>query len=277
MTGGVRNAEPQRNWRSDTGDSSWKRANSRAIVTQVKGGRAEEKPSKISPEKFSRLELGPFLRERKRSSDHIADALRAAIYDGQFPDGEELNQVELARYFKVSRIPIREALKQLEAEGLVTSQAHRRTIVAGLELDKLVELVEMRAVLEGFLVEKAGPSLRTATFRRLNRLCDEMDRLNQYDHEWVKRNWEFHRSLYTPSNRAAAITLTEQLHLKVERYIRRAGRAERRREAAAEHRQILEALEKKDCAAAGWQMREHILHTAEDIRKHLDLSKPLLA
>lgn len=242
-------------------------------MTSVKSGRGKKKPSGITSEKFARLDLGPFLRERKRSSDHIADALRAAIYDGQFPDGEELNQVELARYFKVSRIPIREALKQLEAEGLVTSQAHRRTIVVGLALDELVELVEMRAVLEAFLVEKAGPSLRPATFRRLNRLCDEMDKLDQYDHEWVKRNWEFHRSLYTPSKRAAAIALTEQLHLKVERYIRRAGQAERRREAAAEHRQILSELEKKDCVAAGLQMRQHILHTADDIREHLNLEK----
>ena len=240
------------------------------IGTRTKGVQVNGASSGFTSEKFSRLYLGPSLGDRKRSSDHIADALRAAIYDGQFSDGEELNQVGLARYFRVSRIPIREALKQLEAEGLVASKAHLRTIVIGLELEELVELVEMRAVLEGLLVEKAGPQLRPATLKRLSKLCDEMDRLKRYDHEWVKRNWEFHRSLYTPSNRAAAIALTEQLHLKVERYIRRAGRTERRREAATEHREILRQLVKKDYVAAGSQMRVHIFHTADDIRKHLN-------
>ena len=69
---------------------------------------------------------GGYGRRAVPTSDYIVEALRAAIYDGQFADGEELNQVELAAYFKVSRVPIREALRQLQAEQLVRSVAHRR-------------------------------------------------------------------------------------------------------------------------------------------------------
>ena len=65
----------------------------------------------ITPKKFERLHWDPGLRERKTTTDHLATALRTAIYDGQFADGEELNQVELARFFHVSRVPIREALR----------------------------------------------------------------------------------------------------------------------------------------------------------------------
>src|SRR5437763_11394222 len=107
---------------------------------------AAEKPSRqITADKFQRLQWDPALRERKTTTDHIASALRTAIYDGQFQDGEELNQVELAQYFNVSRVPIREALRQLQAEGLVRNVAHHKTVVEGLSLDDILELIEMRA------------------------------------------------------------------------------------------------------------------------------------
>src|SRR4051794_10802535 len=68
----------------------------------------------------------PALTERRTASDEVADTLREAIIAGTFEDGAELNQVELARHFGVSRVPVREALRRLEAEGLVSAEAHRR-------------------------------------------------------------------------------------------------------------------------------------------------------
>jgi DNA-binding GntR family transcriptional regulator len=121
----------------------------------------------VAAARFARLAAEPSGRARKTTADHIADALRAAIYDGQFADGEELNQVGLARYFKVSRVPIREALRRLQAEGLVSDAAHRRALVIGLDLGQIVEAIEIRAVLEGHLVAKAGPRLDAATLARL--------------------------------------------------------------------------------------------------------------
>ena len=182
-----------------------------------------EKSLGVTAARFARLSLDPALRERKTTSDYIADALRAAIYDGQFADGEELNQVELAGYFQVSRAPIREALRGLQAEGLVSSVAHRRAVVIGLELTEIIELIEVRAVIEGYLVEKAGPRLKAVSIRRLGRLCDEMECIETYDYNWVMKNWEFHRVMYGPSASGAAIDMAERLHQKVERYVRRAG------------------------------------------------------
>src|SRR5687768_11642489 len=170
----------------------------------------------ITADKFQRMEWDPALRERKTTTDHIATALRTAIYDGQFADGEELNQVELAGYFKVSRVPIREALRQLQAEQLVKSVAHRRTVVIGLQLEEMLELIEIRAVLEGHLIAKAGPRLDAAALERLSDLCDEMDRLKTYDYNWVLKNWEFHRTLFQPAESRSAIALVERLNLRVE-------------------------------------------------------------
>lgn len=217
--------------------------------------------------RFARVLDTPSARGPRTTPDYIADALRVAIYDGQFKDGEELNQVELASYFKVSRVPIREALRQLQAENLIKGIAHRRAVVIGLELEEMLELIEIRAVLEGFLVAKAGPRLDSAALRRLNDLCDEADTIRDYGYNWVLKNWEFHRTLYQPSGSKAAIAMAEQLNLRVERYVRRSGSIRRLRQAAAEHRRILRDIERGDFAAARNRMQEHILHTREQVRR----------
>jgi DNA-binding GntR family transcriptional regulator len=242
----------------------------------VKGSRGKRTPGHPSfPEqslamtaaRFARLSVDPTLRERRTTPDYIADALRAAILDGQFEDGAELNQVELAGYFKVSRVPIREAMRQLQAEHLVKSVAHRRTVVLGLQVEEILELIEIRAVLEGHLIAKAGPRLDAAALERLNDLCDEMDRLKAYDYNWVLKNWEFHRTLYQPAELKSAIALVERLHLRVERYVRRSGGIDRLRQAAAEHRRILRDMRRKDFASARAHMQEHILQTGEQVRR----------
>lgn len=228
----------------------------------------DNRTRKITAEKFGRLQWDPALRERRTTADYLVSALRTAIYDGQFADGEELNQVELARYFNVSRVPIREALRQLQAEGLVRIVAHHKTVVAGLTLEEILELIEMRAVLESYMIRKCAPHIDETAMSRLRRLCDEMDRITDYGPAWVLRNAEFHRALYGANNSKTMMDLVEQIYLKVERYTRQAGTQSRLREAAAEHRQILHYIEQKDYAAASSMMEHHILNTGEAIRRH---------
>jgi DNA-binding GntR family transcriptional regulator len=222
---------------------------------------------KISAAKFARLQWDP-LRERKTITDYLAAALRTAIYDGQFADQEELNQVELAAFFGVSRVPIREALRQLQAEGLVQSIAHHRTVVTGLSLPELLEAVEMRAVLEAYLLRKAAAKMEKADLDRLRKLCDESDRIKDYGSQWVLKNWDFHRVLYSRSESPRIISTVERLQLNIERYARRAGNPQRLREAAEEHRQIVKALERKKVAKACSLLERHIMNTGEDIRRN---------
>lgn len=224
----------------------------------------------ITPKKFERMQWDPGLRERKTTTDYLAAALRTAIYDGQFDDGEELNQVELAKFFHVSRVPIREALRQLQAEGLVRIIAHHRTIVAGLTVSQILDLIEMRAVLESYMLRKSAPNLNKDTMMRLGELCDETDRIRDYGARWVLKNWEFHRMLYSGADSPAMTDAVERIHLSIERYARRAGTAERQHQAAAEHRQIVQAIERKDFEKASALMHRHILHTGEEIRRHVE-------
>jgi DNA-binding GntR family transcriptional regulator len=225
-------------------------------------------PQQITPKKFERLQWDPGLRERKTITDYLATALRTAIHDGQFADGEELNQVELANFFGVSRVPIREALRQLQAEGLVQNIAHHRTIVAGLTPSQIVELIEMRAVLEAHMLRKCASKLDKATLDRIRRICDETDRLKDYGARWVLKNWEFHRALYAAADSQAMVDAVERIHLKIERYARQAGTAERQRQAAAEHRQIFNAIQRRDYPKAATLLEQHILHTGTVIRQH---------
>jgi DNA-binding GntR family transcriptional regulator len=226
--------------------------------------------TKISSRKFERMEWDPNLRERKTITDYLATALRTAIYDGQFADNEELNQVELAEFFGVSRVPIREALRQLQAEGLVQSIAHHRTIVTGMTLPQIVETIEMRAVLEAHLLRKAGKRFRKADIDRLVKICEETDKIEDYGSRWVVKNWEFHRALYGPSESPVVIETVERIQLNVERYARRTGSIERLRQAATEHREILNAIERKDFAKASELLENHILHTRDVVRHEFD-------
>lgn len=223
---------------------------------------------KISSKKFERMQWDPNLRERKTITDYLATALRTAIYDGQFADNEELNQVELAEYFDVSRVPIREALRQLQAEGLVQNIAHHRTVVAGWTLPQILEAIELRAVLESHLLQKAAPKFEKIDLDRLRKICEETDMIKDYGSRWVLKNWEFHRALYNRSESPMIIDAIERIQLNVERYARRAGRTNRLLQAADEHRQIVKFIERKDISKASDLLRRHIFHTGEEIRHH---------
>src|SRR5262249_3032424 len=89
--------------------------------------------------------------------DHIRDVLVARILDGTYPPGTQLKELSLAREFNVSQAPIREALRELEGSGLVTSERYRGTRVRGADSAEMLETYELRATLEVRAVELAIP------------------------------------------------------------------------------------------------------------------------
>lgn len=203
---------------------------------------------------------------RRTTSDDIVDALREAISQGRFKDGEELNQVTLARSFGVSRVPVREALRQLQAEGLVSSQAHMRTVVTGLSLDRVLEVLDLRAMLETYLLERAADRLLPGDLAELLSLCDDMDAADDHQ-EWLAHNKSFHELLYSRSDADLTRELSRQLAVRVERYLhmRRDSGVQRTEEANAEHRRILSALKRGDVDQARAELQAHIAHTRDRV------------
>ena len=202
------------------------------------------------------------LEERRTTTDHVADALRQAIVTGELPDGTELNQVELARHFNISRVPLREALRRLEAEGLISAAAHRRAMVIGLDVRRVAEVFDLRKLLEGELLAHAAAHIDEAALDGLRRLCDEMDATD--DHErWLERNARFHQQLYVPAARPTTLELAEGLRHRVERYLRGSGGLDRAQEAGREHRRIVDALAAGDSSRARAELEAHVGRTAE--------------
>lgn len=205
----------------------------------------------------------PALLDRRTTTDHVADALRTAIVTGAFQDGEVISQVALAERFGVSRVPVREAIRQLQAEGLITAQPHHRVAITGLTVDGIVEIFEIRALLESYLLEKSFPHIDSAQIAKIARLFEELE--HSTDHRrWLQKNREFHRALYEPANAPVALSLVEQLAARNERYLHQRGRGvHRQKEAQDEHRAILAAVRAKDLRRARAELDRHVSRTRE--------------
>lgn len=204
------------------------------------------------------------LKDRRTASEAVAESLRSAIRSGRLADGAELNQVALAEHFGVSRVPVREAMRQLQAEGWITARPHHRAVVHALGREQILEILELRALLESHLMAKSVANIGEARLARLERLCEQMERLT--DHErWLEANRTFHRELYVDSGAETTIELVEQLSAQVERYVRdlRGKGVERNGEAVAEHRAILEAVRARDVPKAKRLIEAHIEHTRQ--------------
>lgn len=203
---------------------------------------------------------------RRTTTEHVADVLREWILRGRFEDGEELNQAVLAKQFGTARVPIREALRQLQGEGLVEARAHHRSVVRAYNRDRLLEMVDVRCMVEAYLLERAVSHLTDSDFDRLESLWRQMERLKNHQ-KWLLKNREFHDALYGPSGAEFAINLSRQLSRQVERYlhIQAKGGVQRNREANSEHRRILDAARRRDVRGAVAELERHVMQTRQRI------------
>jgi len=219
---------------------------------------------------LSVIRLETQLRDRRITADYVAEALREAIYRGELADGAVLNQAAIASHFGVSRVPVREAMRELQAEGLIDTRAHRIAVVRGLDLDRLFEVHDLRALLEGFVVERATPNIDAERLAELRALERQMR--TERDHaRWLELNAKFHRGLYEASGAETTLELIDQLRARAERYARLwSGGAglHRPAEAGREHVKILNLVEAGDGAGARRAIEEHIAHTRDRLISH---------
>lgn len=215
------------------------------------------------------LALVPALRKRQRASEYIADALRDAIRNGELADGTELNQVALAEHFGVSRVPIREAMFRLQAEGWITAKPHHSAVVQALGAERIDEIFDLRILLESHLVEKTIGTITESALDALERRCQTMARITDRT-EWLSANDAFHKALYESSGAVTTLALLDQLTSQVERYVHAHGEGfTRAPDAVAEHRSILRAVRDKDADLAKRLLRSHIDQTRRRVTHFL--------
>jgi len=217
------------------------------------------------------------VQEKKSESakDLAVKALRQAILSGSLSGGHRLNQGELADTLGVSRMPVREALRQLEVEGLVVNYPHKGFEVSRLSLTEIIDIFDIRAELELMTTESAIPNLTDEVCDRMETLLSEMDRLADNPVRWLKLNSEFHDLLYACSQRAYLNKLINNLRGNSERYLRLFLTVPTYHESAQrEHRTIVAECRRRDPAAAGQRVREHLISTRDALVAFLKETRP---
>lgn len=197
----------------------------------------------------------------KPASAQIVDALRGSILDGVLAPGMQIRQELLAEQFGVSRVPVREALRQLEAEGLVYSELHRGAFVSSRSLDEVIEMLDIRIGLEVRALKLALPNITKKTVQEAERILKRYDG-SETPQEWRDLNLAFHLCLYQPSNRPRLVKMIEDVVLGTHRFLRTYVSATVGREQPqAEHHRLLELCADRDTSAALRLLEVHIEHT----------------
>src|SRR5699024_8904698 len=128
---------------------------------------------------------------REMLHNKVCSVLRGAILKGDFKPGERLVQTELAKLTGVSRMPIREALRTLETEGLVTLEPHKGAVVRSISREDIMEIYELRAILEPLVLKKSMKYFSQKDIEDLKQCYDEMSKETS-DDRYVEWNMKFH-------------------------------------------------------------------------------------
>ncbi|HEX8725263.1 MAG TPA: GntR family transcriptional regulator [Gemmatimonadaceae bacterium] len=200
--------------------------------------------------------------ERQTVTSLTRDAIRDRILRGGYPAGQPLRQDAIAEQLGVSRIPVREALRLLEAEGLVTFNPHRGAVVSTLSPAEIEELFELRAEIEADLLVRAMPHMTPAHLARADDILDtyEASLARGQVAGWGSLNWKFHSALYAPAGRPVTMGVVHRLHQHCDRYARmQLALTHGEQRAITEHRNILVAIRRRNATRAAALLRRHIL------------------
>lgn len=191
----------------------------------------------------------------------LAQRLREAIDAGHWQPGDLLRQEQIAAEYGVSRIPVREALAQLQNEGLLDVAHYRGARVSRPQAQEVDELFDLRLMVEGDLLARALGRHDQRSLRELKRLQDTLedadDRLG-----WIAGDIGFHEALYGPAGRPRSLALFRQLRAPIDRFSAQAlGPGARKQGWADEHRQLIVAAAAKDAATAREILNRHLQAT----------------
>jgi DNA-binding GntR family transcriptional regulator len=194
----------------------------------------------------------------------VLQSLRRAILRGALEPGARLRQEGLAGIFGTSRIPIREALRALEYEGLVTSEPHHGFSVASLDPDDLDEVYELRTLLEAHAVQIVLPLLTDEDLAELESLYKALHAAESADDQLAARE-HFYRRLYSVSGRPRLVGLIMRLHQDVARLLRWATVEH----SGLAHEQFFDAVRSRDPDRASRHLRDHYRRVGALIRRRL--------
>ena len=202
------------------------------------------------------------------TQEWIFHVLREGIISGKLPGGMQLKQDEISAALNVSHIPVREALRRLEAQGLVRIHANRGAAVTELTRSELLDMMEVRATLSVMLMRNSAPMLTRADFDALEEIvCQQRDTSVDDILRSEELNYKFHEVLTSHAKNSMANFLLELVHANIDRYLRASfyGSALTREVSINEHETIMLACREGDFESACNLLRDHILNAKQFI------------
>ena len=200
----------------------------------------------------------------------VADELREAILRGTYPPGTRLRQEELAGQYGASRVPVREALRLLESEGLVTTVANAGAWIARLSVQECVELYQVRERIEPLLLRYSMPELSEGQIDRLAELADTMARTTDVEH-FLELDREFHLGSYAGAGTTFLGPTVQRLWNTTQHYRRAFTRLlddESNRIVHDEHHMLVAAIRERDSDDAERVLLGHIRRTRHQLARH---------
>ncbi|MDX3907419.1 MAG: GntR family transcriptional regulator [Pigmentiphaga sp.] len=211
--------------------------------------------------------LAPALDNRTPLPELIYRQLRMNILDGTLAPGAVLRQEEVAKLFNVSRVPVREAMGRLETDGLVVLRPRRGYAVAELRQDEIVEIFELRMVIEEHAAMISARARTEDDIEAVEEMILRMEDLaahsSDYSAEWAHLNRDFHSRLVAASRRKRLTGIADNLRDTVEAYVRMEMRMTGGvKQALKEHRELFEAFKAGDATGLALLSRRHVEATA---------------
>ena len=195
----------------------------------------------------------------ERLSGSIANALEELIIAGDFVDGERLDEVRLAEHFDVSRTPLREALQQLGASGLVELRPRRGAFVHMPQAHELAEMFEVMAELEALAGRHAARRMTDEAIVELKRFAADCEAAIADSDAYYAANETFHHAIYDGSGNGFLASQAKQLHRRLQPFRRLQLQVRGRlQQSMKEHLAIIAAIEAGDADAAADALRDHV-------------------
>ena len=206
----------------------------------------------------------------------VLHEIRNAIFEGKLNQGDRLIENHIAQGMGVSRTPVREALRQLEIEGLAVNVPRKGTLVKGISKEDAVEIYDIREVLEGLVSRLACLHITRIEIRRLNEIICIMEECikNSNNSEYIKAHNEYNEILLNASKNKRLIERLETIYdyLKSLRRISLLTN-ERKKEAIKEHKDIVKAIEIGDEEMAEKVARLHVYNAKKAFIKACEIKK----
>ena len=204
--------------------------------------------------------------------DMVFDVLMNAIMMGQLSPGERLLEVQLAEEMGVSRTPVREAIRRLELEGFVVMVPRKGAYVAGLSVNDVESVYEIRTALETLAVRLAAQRMEAEDYQYLEELSAKMRETWQGGNveNWIDLDAKFHEALYKFSRNERLVQLMSNVMEQISRYrIISLANMQVRHNSLAEHEELIEALRNRDSEAAAGAAAHHIENTKDSLLQML--------